>query len=106
MRKIADFRHLIEIKEKVFVDDGYGGQTETLELVCKTWAAIWPVNAKEMRENMRTESKATHTVPVRFRPGIKHAMIVCFGIRTFEIKGIINFEERNIVLDLVCEEIL
>lgn len=105
MKKVADLRHQILIREKQLVDDGYGGQTETLVTIHDTWAAIWPVSAKEARENMRIESNVTHNIRIRYRPGIKAAMIVVFGTRTFEIKGPpINVEERNIKLDLVCNE--
>lgn len=104
MKKVAVLRHQILIREKQLADDEYGGQTETLVTIHSTWAAIWPVNAKETRENMRTESNVTHNIRIRYRSGITHAMIVVFGIRTFEIKGMINVEERNILLDLVCNE--
>ena len=76
MKKVADLRHQIFIREKQLVDDGYGGQTETLVTIHDTWAAIWPVNAKEMRENMRTESNVTHNIRMRYRSGMDHAMIV------------------------------
>ena len=104
MKKVADLRHKILIRKKQLVDDGYGGQTETLATVHDTWAAIWPVNAKETRENMRTESNVTHNIRIRYRTGIEHAMIIVFGTRTFEIKGIVNVEERKILLDLICNE--
>ena len=104
MKKVADLRHQITVRQKTLVDDGYGGQTETLTTVYETWAAIWPVNAKETRENMRTESNVTHNIRIRYRSGITHAMIIVFGSRTFEIKSIINVEERSIMLDLVCNE--
>ena len=102
--KIAELRHQITIKEKVQAPDGMGGFTETLSTVHETWAAIWPVSAKEVRENMRVEANISHNIRIRYRSGISHAMIVVFGIRTFEIKGIINFEERDIWLDMVCNE--
>lgn len=102
--KIAELRHQITIQEKVQTADGMGGFTETLTTVHETWAAIWPVSAKEIRENMRVEANISHNIRIRYRSGISHAMTVLFGARTFEIKGIINFEERNIWLDMVCNE--
>ncbi len=102
--KIAELRHSIEIQEKTQVADGMGGFTETWAKLHGTWAAIWPVNAKETRENMRLEANITHNIRIRYRTGINHTMIIVFGSRTFEIKGIINVDERNIWLDLVCNE--
>lgn len=102
--KIAEMRHQIIIQEKIQTDDGMGGFTETLSTVHETWAAIWPISAKEMRENMRVEANITHNIRIRYRTGVTHAMIILFGSRTFEIKGIVNVEERNIWLDMVCNE--
>jgi SPP1 family predicted phage head-tail adaptor len=86
------------------VPDGMGGFTETLNTVHETWAAIWPVSAKETRENMRVEANVSHNIRIRYRSGITHAMIVVFGTRIFEINGLINIDERNIWLDMVCNE--
>ena len=102
--KIADLRHQIEIQEKTAVSDGAGGQTETWSKLYELWAAIWPISAKETRENMRFETNITHNIRIRYREGITTAMIVVFGTRAFDIKGIINLEERNIWLDMVCNE--
>lgn len=84
-------------------DDLFGDDTEPVT-VCSTWAAIWPVSAKETRENMRVEANITHNIRIRYREGIAHNMAVVFGSRELEIKGIVNWEERNIYLDMVCSE--
>lgn len=68
------------------------------------WTAIWPVSSKESRENMRVGATATHNIRMYYRPGIDSTMRILFGSRSFEIKGIINPEEADIYLDLVCEE--
>lgn len=102
--KIAELRHQIIIQEKIQTPDGMGGFTETLNTVHETWAAIWPVSAKETRENMRVEANVSHNIRIRYRSGITYAMIVVFGTRTFEIKGIVNIDERNTWLDMVCNE--
>lgn len=102
--KIAELRHQITIQEKVQTSDGMGGFTEMLNTVHETWAAIWPVSAKETRENMRVEANVSHNIRIRYRSGISHAMTIVFGTRTFEIKGIVNIDERNIWLDMVCNE--
>lgn len=102
--KIADLRHQIILQEKVQTPDGMGGHTEAWSTKYETWAAIWPVSAKETRENMRVEANVSHNIRIRFRPGVTSSMIIIFGTRTFEIKGIVNVGERNIRLDMVCNE--
>jgi SPP1 family predicted phage head-tail adaptor len=85
---------------------GAGGTIDKAETqVWAGWVAIWPVRSKEIRENMRVGAKTTHNIRMPYRAGIAHDMRVKYGDRSFDIKGIVNPEERNIYLDLVCEEI-
>lgn len=104
MMKIAELRHQVQIQKKIQSPDGMGGFTEILSLAFEAWAAIWPMSAKEARDNMRVEANISHNIRIRYRSGISHDMIIVFGTRTFEIKGIINKDERNIWLDIVCNE--
>jgi SPP1 family predicted phage head-tail adaptor len=93
------------------VDDsetiGDGGTIEKTETTdWEGWAAIWPASAKEARENMREGLTVTHTVRMYYRDGIDATMRVLFGNRSFDIVSIINPEEADVYLDLVCAEIL
>lgn len=84
---------------------GPGGQiVSTATTVWEGWAAIWPVGAKEARENMRTGATVTHNIRILHRFGVDSAMQVLFNNRIFDIKGLVNFNEDNLFLDLVCEE--
>ena len=67
---------------------GAGGAiSETEASAFEGWAAIWPVRAKEARENMREGVTITHNIRILYRSGITHEMRVKYGTRTFEIKG-------------------
>lgn len=103
-RQVTLLNKRITINTQTVASDGLGGDIETDSAFCKTWAAIWPVKAKEVRDNMRDDVTVTHTVRVRCRSGILNTMTIAFGSRVFEIKGIVNPDESNRYLDLVCEE--
>jgi SPP1 family predicted phage head-tail adaptor len=51
-------------------------------------------------------SESTHVITMRYRPGIVPSMRIQFGTRLFNILFIANASERNIRLDLFCEEVL
>lgn len=107
MRKTrrAEFRHTISIYKNVAgAADGLGHSTPTATLVLTTKAAIWPVSASESRANMRNETNVTHNIRIDYQSGILADMWVVFGTRTFAIKGFVNPEERNIYLDIICNE--
>ena len=102
--KIAEMRHRVKIQRQVQTADGVGGFTHTWETFKDVSAAIWPVSSKEIRENMRTATLVTHNFRVRYTAGILAEMRILYKSRVFEINLPINFEERNIWLDLVCYE--
>ena len=102
--KINDRNKWISIVSKGQAPGDGGAVVETEVKIFEGWAAIWPVRAKEARENMRTGATVTHNIRILFRSGIEHNQRIYYGSRVFEIKGIINPEEVSIFLDLVCEE--
>ena len=84
--------------------DGMGGVTLSWVDYATVFAAIWPLSANEYVANKAVQAKITHRIRIRYRSAMTHDMRVTFGNRVFEIKGIINNNESNIYLDLMCEE--
>lgn len=104
-RLSAQLNKRITIFSETEIDDGLGGSVPGGEsVVCQPWAAIWPTRAKETRENMREGVTVSHTIRIRYVPGILPTMKIRFGARVFEIRGIINPDEANRCLDMVCDE--
>ena len=104
--RAGDLRHQVLIKSKTLTADGMGGHTEVWTTTLATVrAAIWPVSAKERVQNLQMELEITHKIRIRYLSGVLASMRVYFGSRIFEILSIVNTDERNIQLDLVCREI-
>jgi SPP1 family predicted phage head-tail adaptor len=104
-RLSAQLNKRITIFSETKTDDGLGGSGVGGEYVfCTVWAAIWPTRAKETRKNMREGVTVSHTIRIRYRPGILTTMKIRYGTRIFEIKGGINPDEANRCLDMVCDE--
>jgi len=49
---------------------------------------------------------ATHQIRIWYYAGIKASWRVKFGSRFFSIESIVNHEERNVQMDLLCKEVL
>ncbi|SDE20958.1 phage head-tail adaptor, putative, SPP1 family [Desulfuromonas thiophila] len=101
----AAFRHPATIVADGEAIGAGGVIDKAVTSVCTTRAAIWPTSAREARENMREGVTVTHNIRIDYRPGINETMRVLFDGRSFEIKGIVNPEEANLYLDLLCEEL-
>ena len=99
-------RHVIDIQDAAETPDGMGGFTTSYsDIYSDLRASIWPLSASERISNDKIELSITHRIRVRYRSGIKADMKVVFGSREFNIKSIINSEMRNIMLEMLCEEI-
>lgn len=68
------------------------------------WASVEPISGKEYWASSQVQAEVTHRIRVRYLPGIRPTMRVQFKARTFEIESIINWQERNIDLQLMCKE--
>jgi SPP1 family predicted phage head-tail adaptor len=81
-----------------------GGPVVVWSPVATVWAAIWPVSASEVVKANATTMIVSHRVRIRFRSVMKAAWRIKFGNRYFSIGSIINPNEANEYLDLLCKE--
>lgn len=90
---------------EVETTNSIGEPVITEEVVCNTWAAIWPKSAKEIMINGQEAGSITHRIRIRYRPGIAHNMRIRFGDRLFKIVAQpINMDESNKWLDILATE--
>ena len=101
-------RHVIDIQDAAETNDGLGGVTVVWAAIANGTnlrASIWPVSASERINNDKVELTITHRIRTRYREGITADMRVKHGSDYYNIKSIINSEMRNIMLEMLCEEI-
>ena len=69
------------------------------------WAQITPVSGREYLTQM-LENTVSHKIYCRYRAGLSPKMRILFGKRIFRIISILNWEERNVGLTIMCEELV
>jgi len=71
------------------------------------YAKIETLKADETYSDAQYLPEATHRVNTRYLPGvtIKANHRVLYGSRVFEIKAVVNLDERNVEIDLLCLEL-
>jgi SPP1 family predicted phage head-tail adaptor len=101
------------LRHKVIVEDLTTVSPDTWGAGEKTWAtlytlhsAIWPIRGTESLEQMKLEGKVTHRFRIRYFSGITPKHRIKWGSRYFNIKSVINPDERNIYLEIFAEEIV
>lgn len=106
---IGRMRHVVTIKGDPItrVPDGDGGEVDAYTTLVAEWpASVEPASAAdvERRSQVQVQGQITHFVTIRYLAGVTVRAIVEFGTRVFHVKGIQNWQERNIYLVLSCEE--
>lgn len=102
--KIGKLQRRITIQEYVTARDSFGAEVPTWVDVATVWASVTPVSGKEYFASAQVNAEATTKITMRYLAGITPKMRVVFEARTFEIISLLNFEERNIELNLMCKE--
>jgi len=101
---VGRLRHQVTIIQAVSAPDGAGGLTKTWETLATVWAAVEPLRGREYFAAQQVTAEITHKVTLRYLTGVRPEMRVQFGDREFDIMAVINPQERNIYLELMCVE--
>lgn len=67
-------------------------------------ASIEPLRGRELFAAQEHHSEVTTRIRIRYRDGVTAAQRVKFGTRVLNILAVLNREERDIELELMCSE--
>lgn len=82
-----------------------GHEREAPKLVARVRAAIEPAATQDIWQAAQVQTKVTHRITIRYRPGVTGEMWIMFRGRKFSIVGEpMNPEEQNIFLVMMCCE--
>jgi SPP1 family predicted phage head-tail adaptor len=102
----GELRHRIVIQKLENTQDSFGQPVEKWNDVATVWSSVKPLVGREFFAAETVNSEVTHKVRMRYKAGITPDMRVKFGIRIFQITAVINYQERNIELQLMCKELV
>ncbi|MFA5866915.1 MAG: phage head closure protein [Actinomycetota bacterium] len=104
--RAGQLRHKIVIQQVLLSQDAYGASVETLSTFATVWTSIEPISGREYFDSAKLNAEITHRIRIRYTAGITPDMKVLFGSRTFDILSIIDREERNREMELMCAEVV
>lgn len=102
--RIGDLRQRITIETVTLTGDGGGGVDETWVEVAEVWAAVAPLSGAERVEADAISGRLTHEVWMRFRDDVAPDMRFRIDSRIFDIRVVMNTEERQRFLRCFAEE--
>lgn len=101
----GQLRHRVVIRTMARTPDGMGGYTETPTDVTGIPARIDPLEGNEQINAMQTGMQRPHRIEIRYRSDMTGAKTIIYGARTFDIKSVVDPEERHVELHLLAEEL-
>ena len=98
-------RHQCWIKEPTHANSA-GTITTTWATATVCWGSLEPLQGREWIESGMENSEITAKFRMRYKSGIQPKMQLYYGSRTFEIKSVIDPEERHRELELMVRELV
>jgi len=99
-------RHSIELQSYTSTPDGMGGSVDVYATEETVWAEFMSQSAIEKARAAAPTMTITHVLQIRYLPGVKGSWRIKYGTRFFSLVSVVNPKERNVALQLVCNEVL
>ena len=98
-------RRRVTIRTNARVPDGMGGYTETPTDVAGIPARIEPLEGREQLMAMQTGMVRPHRIVMRYRYDLTGATLLLYQGRRFDVKSVVDPEERHREIVILAEEI-
>ena len=97
-------RHRVTIKQKSTTRDAAGGEVVAWTTFATVWGSVEPMRGQEYLEANRVGAQVDTRIRIRYASGVLPSMQAVYGSHTYDILSVINVEERNIEMQLMCKE--
>lgn len=96
----------IEIVQRCNSKDEFGEAESEFETIKTVYAEIKPVTGKSFFAAQQVNSEITHQVLIRYTSNITPNLSIKFNNRMFEILYVMNYNEANEAILLMCKELV
>lgn len=98
-------RHLVQLQRRVVTRDTYGGGIEEYHDIAEVWARIQPLRGEEYFKAQQITSSLDTKITIRYLYGLEPIDRVVFGNRIYGVHALINPDEKNAEMQLMCSEV-
>ena len=103
---IGKLRHYVQIESFTAAQDNYGQQNKVWATEESVFASIEPLRGREWLEAQQVSAELSHRIIIRHTNNAKPNNRIKFGTRIFDINVVRNIDERNIMQELLCKELV
>jgi len=95
----------VQLQEPAETQNSTGEEIQSYSTYTTVWASIEPLQGRELEHAQQISAEVSHRVKIRYNANVAAKDRVIYGSRTLEIEAVLNPEERNEELILMCKEI-
>ena len=107
--RVEQLRHAISIQQSGTTADSYGQTVSSwTDVATSIRAFVDPTGGNEFYAAQKVSAEATANIWLRYNsaPSARSTMRAIFGSRTFDILNVMNIQEKNRWIRLVCKEVV
>jgi SPP1 family predicted phage head-tail adaptor len=101
----GELKHRVTIRQRNANHTNEFGEVEPVNTDEHTrWAKVEPLSSRERFQGGTFQTEITHRVRMRYTPDIGQEDAIVFRDRVFQVAEVINVDEANEELQLLCKE--
>jgi SPP1 family predicted phage head-tail adaptor len=107
----TNFRWQIQLVQPNLTQDSFGGtRPDDATVFATVWASVeaagtlTSLKGREIYQAQQRVSQVSHVVIIRYLDGVKSSMNVWFRTRQFQIQAVVDPDEQQKILFLLCLE--
>lgn len=103
---------VLHIEEPVAASELAGDETGQFVRIDKDWFEVMPLSGREYIQAQQQASNVTHRLRCDYRTGMHSRLRITAGndpdnpTRVFNVRSVVNVEEKNRELEWMCEEVV
>ena len=102
--RAGKLRHRIEVQTSVETQDAYNQPTSVWTTAVTLWGSIEPLSGRELLRADAVMGEVTTRVRMRYDSNITPAARLKHGTRYFDIAAVMNREDRDAEVEVLCKE--
>lgn len=106
MKDPGQMNRRIALRSVQSTPDGGGGYDETVTDSPEIWAHVEPLQGNEQLQAMQTGMQRPHRFTIRYREGITGTTRIVYADRVFDVKSVIDPDERHETLEIMADEVI
>lgn len=103
--RAGQLRHQVTIERPQITRDTAGGEVTTWLPIATVYAGVETLSGREWVTANAAGGELSHRVRMRYFAGLESTDRLTYAGRTFHIEAVLNTDERNVELVVMCREI-